>query len=115
MDPSYIYFKEIDIDENKNFTANFSEENEIENVMFNKENEYGVTGLNINSFLPDEKFLKVKNIKEQEKISQEIQEFFEQNKEPNLIFTISNPEIKTIEIPFVKKNDSELPKKINVF
>ena len=42
MDPSYIYFKEIDIDEDKNFTANFS-----------KENEYGVTRLNINSVLPD--------------------------------------------------------------
>lgn len=68
MDASYIYFKEIDIDEDKDFTANFLEENEIENVMFNKENEYGVTGLNINSVLPDEKILKIENIKEKKKL-----------------------------------------------
>ena len=79
--------------------------------MFNKENEYGVTRLNINSVLPDETILKIENIKKQGKICQEIQEFIKQNKEPNLTFTISNPETKTIEIPFVKKNDSELPKK----
>ena len=45
MDPSYIYFKEIKIDQDNTFTANFSEENEIENVRFNTENEYGITGL----------------------------------------------------------------------
>ena len=44
MDPSYIYFKEIDIDQDKSFTADFSKENEIEEVLFNKENEYGITG-----------------------------------------------------------------------
>ena len=68
MDTSYIYFKEIDIDKDKNFTANFSEENEKESVMFNKGNEYGVTGLNINSVLPDEKILKIENIKEKKKL-----------------------------------------------
>ena len=36
--------------------------------MFNKENEYGVTGLNINSVLPDEKILKIENIKEKKKL-----------------------------------------------
>ena len=79
--------------------------------MFNKGNEYGVTGLNINSVLPDKKILKIENIKEQEKTSEEIKEFIKQNKEPNLTFTISNPQTKAIEIPLVKKNDSELPKK----
>ena len=38
MDPSYVYFKEIKIDQDNTFTANISEENEIENVKFNKEN-----------------------------------------------------------------------------
>ena len=55
MDPSYIYFKEINIDQDKSFAADFSKENEIEEVLFNKENEYRVTGLTINSILPDEK------------------------------------------------------------
>ena len=112
MDPSYIYFKEIKIDQDKTFTTNLSKDNNIEKVAFNKENEYGVTGLNINSVLPDEKILKIENFKEQEKITQEIQELIKQNTEPNLTFVISHLETKSIEIPFVKKkNESELPKK----
>ena len=111
MDPSYIYFKEIKIDPNNTFTTNFLEENEIENVKFNKEYEYGITGLTINANLPDKKILKIENEKEQDKISQEIQELIKQNKEPNLTFIISHPETKSIRIPFVKKNETELPKK----
>ena len=42
MDVDYIYFKEIDIDKNENFTADFSKKNEFENVFFNKRNEYGI-------------------------------------------------------------------------
>ena len=36
MDPSYIYFNEIDINQDNTFTANLSKENEIEKVVFNK-------------------------------------------------------------------------------
>ena len=74
MDPSYIYFKEINIDQDKSFTADFSKEHEKEEVLFNKENEYGVTGLTINSILPDEKIIKIENVKEQKSIIDEIQE-----------------------------------------
>ena len=70
MDPSYIYFKEIKIDQHNTFTANFSDENEIENVKFNKENQYGITGLTINADLPDKKILKIENEKEQKRISE---------------------------------------------
>ena len=111
MDPSYIYFNEIDIDQDNTFTENLSKDNEIEKVAFNKENEYGISGLNINVDLPDEKILKLDNKKEQEKLSQEIQQLIKQNKEPNLAFIISDPQTKSIEIPFVKKNETELPKK----
>ena len=110
MDPSYIYFKEINIDQDNFFTADFSKENEIEEVLFNKENEYGVTGLTINSILPDEKLLKIENVKEQKKISDEIQELIKNYKEPDLTFFISNPETAAIRIPFQKKNESDLRK-----
>ena len=36
MNPAYIYFKEIDIDNDNNFTLNFAKDNEIESVVFNK-------------------------------------------------------------------------------
>ena len=110
MDPSYIYFKEINIDQDKSFTADFSKENEIEEVLFNKGNEYRVTGLSINSILTDEKILKIENVKEQERIREEIQELIKKYKEPDLTFFILHPETNTITIPFVKKNKSDLPK-----
>ena len=103
IDPSYIYFKEIKIDQDNTFTANFSEENEIENVKFNKENEYGITGLTINADLPDKKILKIENEKEQKRISEEIQNFIKEVKEPDLTLYISHSETLTIKIPFIKK------------
>ena len=110
MNPSHIYFKEIDIDQDQTFTVNFSKENEIENVVFDKDNEYAITGLKINAELPDKKILKIENVKEQNRISSEIQEIIKNYKEPDLTLFMSHPETKTIEIPFVKKNESDLPK-----
>ena len=111
MNPAYTYFKEIDIDQNETFTAGFSKKNEIGNVAFNTENEYRITGLNINSTVSDSEILKIENEKEQKKISEEIQELIKAYKEPDLTLTVSNTETKTIKIPFVKKNESDLPKK----
>ena len=34
MNPSHIYFKEIDIDQGNTFTQNFGKENEIEKCYF---------------------------------------------------------------------------------
>ena len=53
MDLAHIYFKNLDIDQDNTFTLNFSKENEIENVIFNKDYNYAVTGLKINADLPD--------------------------------------------------------------
>ena len=103
MNPSHIYFKEIDIDQDQTFTVNFSKENEIKNVVFDKDNEYAITGLKINAELPDKKVVKIENVKEQNRISSEIQEIIKNYKEPDLTFFMSHPEAKTIEIPFVKK------------
>ena len=71
MNPSHIYFKEIDIDQDQTFTVNFSKQNEIENVVFDKDNEYSITGLKINAELPDKKIVKIENVKEQNRISSE--------------------------------------------
>ena len=58
MNPSHIYLKDINIDQDQTFTLNFSKENEIENVVFDKDNEYAITGLKINAELPDKKNIK---------------------------------------------------------
>ena len=103
MNPSYIFFKAIEIDQDNVFTANIPKINEIENVVFNKDTEYAITGLNINSILSDSKLLKIENVKEQNKVSLEIQDLVKDYKEPDLTLFMSNPETKTVEIPFVKK------------
>ena len=60
--------------------------------------------------MPDEKIIRIENVKEQKRISNEIQELITNYKEPDLTFFISHPETNTITIPFVKKNESDLPK-----
>ena len=59
MNPSHIYFKEIDIDQDNTFTADCAKENEIENVILNKDIEYGITGLKINSIFSDERLINI--------------------------------------------------------
>ena len=103
MNPSHIYFKDLDIDWDKTFTLNFSKENEIENVIFDKDHEYEITGLKINAELPDKNILKIETVKEQNRVSSEIQEIIKNCKEPDLTLFMSHLETKTIEIPFVKK------------
>ena len=110
MNPAHIYFKEIDIDQNDTFSKNCTKANKIENVIFDKGNEYAITGLKINAELPDKKILKIENVEEQNRVSGEIQEIIKNYKEPDLTLFMSHPETKTIEIPFVKKNESDLPK-----
>ena len=47
MKPIHIFYKELEIDENNFFTANISQENEVENVLFKKNKEYAITGMTI--------------------------------------------------------------------
>ena len=61
MNPAYIYFKELDIEKDNNFTLNFSKDNQIENVIFDKEYEYTITGLKINLKLPEGQIIKIEN------------------------------------------------------
>ena len=56
MNPAHIYFKGIDIDQDETFTINVTKENEIENVIFDKDFEYAITGSKINAELPDKKY-----------------------------------------------------------
>lgn len=102
MDPSYIYYKEIEIDQDQTFTADFSKKPEIERVIFKKENEYAITGLSINSIMSDSELLKIENEKEQKIVSEKIKKLIEEYEEPDLTFVISNTETKTLEIPLKK-------------
>ena len=104
MDPIHIFFKELEIDQDNTFTANVSEENEIENVIFNTDKEYAVTGMVIKLDIADSELVRIENTKELDKVSKEIQELVKNYKDLDLTLSISIPETKTLLLPFVKKS-----------
>ena len=53
MDPVHIFFNELEIDKDNTFTANVSQENKVENVLFNTDKEYAVTGMIIKADIVD--------------------------------------------------------------
>ena len=109
MDSIHIFYNELEIDKDV-FTSNISLEKNVENVIFDKNKEYTVTGMTIKPEIIDSELVKIKNIKELDRISKEIQEITKNYKEPDLTLSISNPEIKAVLVPFVKKSESELPR-----
>ena len=66
MEPIHIFYNELEIDGNNVFTANISQENEVENVLFKKNKEYAITGMTIKPDIVDSDIVKVtdqKNLK----------------------------------------------------
>ena len=108
MDPVHIFFKELEIDKGYTFTANVSQENKVENVLFNTDKEYAVTGMIIKPDIVDSELEKIENTKELDRISKEIQELVKSYKDPDVTLSISKSETKTLLLPFVKKNESDL-------
>ena len=105
MEPIHIFYNEIETDNNNVFTANNSQENEVENVLFDKNKEYAITGMTVKPEIVDSELVKVKNTKELERISKEIQEIIKNYEEPDLTLSIANPETKTVLLPFVKQTN----------
>ena len=61
MNPVHVYFKEIDIDQNHLFAKNFPKENEIENILFDGQNENAVSRMDIKPVIKDEKIIKIED------------------------------------------------------
>ena len=110
MDPVHIFFNELEIDKDNTFTANVSQENKVENVLFNTDKEYAVTGMIIKPDIVDSEPVKVGKTNELDRISKEIQVLIKNYEDPGLTLSICNPETKTLLIPFVKKDESGLPR-----
>ena len=107
MEPTHIFFKELRIDKNNVFTANILEKNEVENVIFKKNQEYGITGMAIKPDIVDSDIVKVTDQKKLGSLSERIQELVETKKEPDLDLKIVHTETKTLTIAF-KKNQKKI-------
>ena len=101
MNLSYLYVEEFDIDRDDVFHLNFSKENEIKEMVLDKDYEYAITGLNLNVDFDSSQVIK---------INAEILQALDDFKEPDLALTIQNDETVTVKIPFVKKKDLPLIK-----
>ena len=111
MDPVHIFYQVIEMGKDNIFTANISQENEAENVLFNKDKEYVITGMVIKPDIIDSEVIKIKNTKELDRISEKkIQELIKNYEEPDLTLSIFHQETKTLLIPFLKNNESDLQK-----
>ena len=73
MKPIHIFYKELEIDGNNVFTANISQENEVENVLFKKNKEYAITGMTIKPDIVDSGIVKVTDKKNLESVSKRMQ------------------------------------------
>ena len=111
MDPVHIFFNELEIHQGNTFTADVLQEIEVENVIFNRDKEYTVTGRVIKPDIADCELVKIENTKELDRISKKkIQELIKNYEDPDLTLSISNAEIKTLLLPFVEKKESDLPR-----
>lgn len=69
MEPIHIVYNELEIDGNNIFTANIFQENDVENVLFDKNKEYAITGMTIKPELVDSELVKVIHTKELQRIN----------------------------------------------
>ena len=99
----------MDINSENIFSLNFSKENEIENVLLDKDFEYAITGLNLNVKIPEDQVIKIEDEKKINEKSAEIRELVKNYKEPDLTLHIVNTETANIKIPFTKKSETDLP------
>ena len=68
MNPNFIYFKEIALDDNNKFVLDFSDEEFIQKINFNKNFNYYIASLDCNLILKEH--IKKDNKKEIEELSQ---------------------------------------------
>ena len=109
MELAHIYYKELVTDKENIFTANISQNNQVENIKFSKCDEYGVTGMAIKPDIGSYFLIKVSDKQKLKKISEKIQDSVTKNKELKTDLKLSNSETKDLIIPLTKKNETELP------
>ena len=79
MEPIHIFYSQPKIDGNNVFTANISQENEVENVIF-KKNIYAITGMTIKPDIGNYSLMKVSDKQKLKTISEKIQDLVKKTK-----------------------------------
>ena len=102
MKPTHIFYKELIADKENIFTANISQNNEVEIVKFSKFLEYDITRISIKPDIGDSSLVKVIDESKLKFLSERKQELVKNKREPDLNLTISHSETKDLIIPLKK-------------
>ena len=108
MESLHIFYKELPIDEDNTFTANLSEKNEVQEILFKKSKEYAVNGFSINQ---DRDNLIEVTERNRKKILQElIESLLKEEKKNQHAYRLKfhNSEGYEKVIPLTKKTSAEL-------
>ena len=108
MKLTHIFYKELIADKENIFTANISQNNEVEIVKFSKFHEYDITRISIKPDIGDSSLVKVIDESKLKFLSERIQELVKNKREPDLNLTISHSETKDLIIP-LKKSETDYP------
>ena len=78
MEPKYIFFKTIDLNNDNKFNIELRKENPVEKIKFLKRNKYLLTGLKINLKIED-KLARWSDYKGTKKLSDQINEILKKS------------------------------------
>ena len=109
MELSYIFYKELPIDENNIFERNISDKIEVQNALFKKSNKYTITGLSINQ--DTDSLIEVTDKNRKQILQKLIENLLKEKKNVEDVYSLQRHDSEGYEkvIPLKKKTATELP------
>ena len=100
MEFSHVFYKEIPLDEDNIFSANLTENNEVEQIKFKKSKVYAISGLSI-----DQSNVSLLNAERKKSLSDILRTYTEEKNKFNLDLKIFKENYFDINVPFQKRTN----------
>ena len=104
MEQAHVFYNELPLDENNIFSANLTENNEIEEIKFKKSNNYASSGLSINQEIDNKEFVPLPNT-DAKQLSELMRAYSSEKEKFNFNLKLCREESFDIIIPFQKRTD----------
>ena len=99
MEQAHVFYNELPLDENNIFSANLTENNEIEEIKFKKSNNYASSGLSINQEIDNKEFVPLPNTDAEHQLSDIMRPYSKEKEKFNLTLRMYTKESFDITIP----------------
>ena len=103
MEFSHVFYKEIILDEGNIFSANLTENNEVEQVKFKKSKIHAISGLSIDQ--DTQSNVSLPNVEGKKALSDILRTYAEEKNKFNLDLKIYQENYFDINVPFQKRTD----------